>query len=60
MENKMKAKNLYEAIGQVLPNGSPKVIGTFETEKLAAQEIQKFVDDRPGKSCGWMEVKKND
>jgi hypothetical protein len=52
----MKDKNLYHAIGQVFPNGSPKVIGTFATEKLAAQKSQKFVDDRPGKSCGWVET----
>jgi len=52
----MKCKNFYQAIGQELPNGKPKVIGTFATEELAAQEVQKFVDDRPGKSCGWLEM----
>jgi len=51
----MKCKNLFQAIGQVIPNGKPKVIGTFATEGGAAKKIQKFVDDRPGKSCGWIE-----
>jgi len=43
----MKCKNFYQAIGQELPNGKPKVIGTFAKEELAAQEVQKFVDDHP-------------